>query len=239
MFLFTYSEVVFIIMYFVLIQFNSMCHVQQTFSQRSVGVTSEAETGPEPIYMCYNMESLAWIINNTFSTINCFFKLNFFFQTVFSNAGLCVFMALLFPVYFECMHDFFWFILSWSYLHPCFSDVVVPDGWVSLALKWSTLVSRRDCEVFLKRSCILPEKNPFAVAGQSHFPRRSSWPALSSSEMELWLLHHLACVLLYNLPLLCIALLNELLQASAAFTDLGSRATAKSLSLYWTNLSVL
>ncbi len=135
-----------------------------------------------------------------------------------------------------------WFLLiylSWSYLHPCFSDVVVPDGWVSLALKWSTLVSRRDCEVFLKRSCILPEKNPFAVAGQSHFPRRSSWPALSSSEMELWLLHHLACMLLYNLPLLCIALLNELLQASAGFTDLGSRATAKSLSLYWTNLSVL
>ncbi len=136
-------------------------------------------------------------------------------------------MVLLFPEYFECTHDFFWFIWSWSYLHPCFSDVVVPDGWVSLALKWSTLVSRRDCEVFLKRSCIVPEKNPFAVAGQSHFPRRSSWPALSSSEMELWLLHHLACMLLYNLPLLCIALLNELLQASAAFTDLGSRATRR------------
>ncbi len=90
MFLFTYSEVVFIIMYFVLIQFNSMCHVHQTFSQRSVGVTSDAETGPEPIYMCYNMESLAWIINNTFSTINCYFKLIIIFFKLYSAMQDCV-----------------------------------------------------------------------------------------------------------------------------------------------------
>lgn len=126
--------------------------------------------------------------------------------------------------------NFSYLSLSWSYFHPCFSDVVVPDGWVSLALLWSTLVSRRDCEVFLKRSGILPVNNPFAVAGQS-FPQ----PIILTGSVFLWDgavifpsargLHHLACMLLYNLPLLCIALLNELLQARAGFTDLGSRAT--------------
>ncbi len=129
-----------------------------------------------------------------------------------------------------CMNFSYHLFLSWSYFHPCFSDVVVPDGWVSLALNWSTLVSWRNCECSWSGAAYYLT-TPICSSRTESFPQ----PIMLTVSVFLWDgavifpsvrgLHHLTCMLLYNLPLLCIALLNEVLQASAGLTDIGSRAT--------------